>query len=223
MLSGGAARLRHLKVRARLLRFRFRVRFIALAAHATVDLQVHPSVVLEGVPEVYVREGTHSRLVIGPRAVIGSLVRIELRGGELLLGEGADVRRLCRLNAQGRCELGAEVLLSTGVHLHCSEHIVLADWAIVGEFSTIADSNHLRTGEDRHVYHSTESAPIRIGRNVWIGAKVTIAKGVTIGDQCFIGANSVVTRDVEPWWLAAGSPAAPIKRLEQRDPDVPQR
>jgi acetyltransferase-like isoleucine patch superfamily enzyme len=217
MLSGGAARLRHLAARTRLLRFRARVRFVALAAHATVDLEVHPTVVLEGLPEVYIREGTHNRLVIGPHAVIGSLVRIELRGGELLMGEGADVRRLCRLNAQGTCRLGAEVLLSTGVHIHCSEDISLDDWAIVGEFSTIADSNHLRTGVDRHVYHSSESAPIRIGRNVWIGAKVTIAKGVTIGDQCFIGANSVVTRDVEPWWLAAGIPAAPIKRLEQRD------
>jgi len=217
MLSGAAARLRHLAARARIVRFRARVRFVALAAHATVDLQIHPSVVLEDVPEIYVREGTHNRLVIGPRAVIGSLVRIELRGGELVMGDGADIRRLCRLNTQGTCRLGAEVLLSTGVHVHCSEHIAFDDWAIVGEFSTIADSNHLRTGVDQHVYHSSESAPIHIGRNVWIGAKVTIAKGVTIGDQCFIGANSVVTRDVEAWWLAAGIPAAPIKRLEQHD------
>lgn len=214
MLNGAAARLRRLAARARLARFRARVRFVARAAGATVELDVHPSVRLEGLPEVYVVDGTSNRLVIGPRAVIGSLVRIELRGGELLVGEGADVRRLCRLNAKGRCELGREVLLSTGVHVHCSERITFEQWSIVGEYSTIADSNHLRTGPDRPVYHSAQSAPIRIGANVWIGAKVTIAKGVDVGDQSFVAANSVVTRDVEPWWLVAGSPAQPVKRLE---------
>ena len=217
MLSAVAVRLRGVARRARLARFRARVRFVALAAHARVELEIDPSVTLEGLPEVYVHEGTDSRLVIGPHVVIGSLVRIELRGGALLIGEGAEVRRLCRLNAKGRCELGREVLLSTGVHVHCSDAISLGQWSIVGEYSTIADSNHLRTGEDRGVYHSTESAPIRIGRNVWVGAKVTIAKGVDVGDQSFVAANSVVTRDVEAWWLVAGSPAAPVKRLEQRD------
>jgi acetyltransferase-like isoleucine patch superfamily enzyme len=217
VLTGAAVRLREAARRARLARLRARVRFLALAAGSTVELDLHPSVTLEGVPELYVEPGTSSRLVLGPHVVIGSLVRLELRGGELLVDEGAEVRRLCRLNAKGRCHLGPEVLLSTGVHVHCSEDISIDRWSIVGEYTTIADSNHLRTGPDRAVYHSAESAPIHIGSNVWVGAKVTIAKGVTVGDQAFVAANSVVTRDVEPWWLAAGSPATPVKRLEQRD------
>jgi acetyltransferase-like isoleucine patch superfamily enzyme len=215
VLSAIAVRLHHVNRRARIRRLQARIRFVALVAHSTVDVSIDPTVTLEGLPEVFVTAGTHSRLVIGPRAVIGSLVRLELRGGDLLIGPGTEVRRLCRLNAKGRCELGEEVLLSTGVHVHCSEDISLGRWSIVGEYTTIADSNHLRTGEDRAVYHSAQSAPIRIGSNTWIGAKVTIAKGVTIGDQSFVGANSVVTRDVEPWWLVAGIPAVPIKRLDQ--------
>lgn len=216
MLTGVAARTRRVAGRARILRLRARVRFVALAAGSTVDVEVHPTASLDDVPEIYVHPGTHSRLVLGPGCIFGSLVRIELRGGELLVGERTEVRRLCRLNAKGRCELGPDVLLSTGVHLHCAEHISLDQWSIVGEYTTIADSNHLRTDVDEPVYHSAESAPIRIGRNVWIGAKVTIAKGVVIGDQSFVGANAVVTRDVEPWWLVAGNPAAPVKRLEPR-------
>lgn len=218
MLSTLAVRLHHLAGRFRLARFRARVRFVARAAHATVELEVHPTVTLEGVPEVYVEAGTHNRLVLAPRAIFGSLVRIELRGGELLVGEGTEVRRLSRLNAKGRCELGREVLLCTGVHVHCSEGVSLGQWTTVGEYATLADSNHLRTGEDHPVYHSAQGAPIRIGRNVWVGAKATITRGVTVGDQAFIGANSVVTRDVEPWWLVAGIPAVPVKRLEQQDP-----
>jgi len=223
VLRGVAVRLHQVGRRVRRQRLRARLAYRAAVSGARVDVDVHPSVVLEGVPEVYVAEGTTSRLVIGEGAVIGSLVRLELRGGELLIGPGTEVRRLCRLNAKGRFELGREVLLSTGVHVHCSEHISLDQWSIVGEFSTIADSNHLRTGEDRAVYHSAQSAPIRIGRNVWIGAKVTIAKGVTVGDQSFLAANSVVTRDVEPWWLVAGSPAVPVKRLDPVDPPPDQR
>ncbi len=204
----GAARLQQAAWRAR-------VAFAAAAAGGEVALELGDDVRFDAVPEVYVHPGTRSRLVIGTGARIGSLVRFELRGGELVLGPRADIRRLCRLNAKGRCLLGEDVLLSTGVHLHCAEEITVADWAIVGEYTTIADSNHLRTGVDEHVYHSGESAPIAIGRNVWIGAKVTLAKGVTVGDQAFVGANAVVTRDVEPWWLVAGNPARPVKRLDE--------
>lgn len=211
----GAARAQRLAWQVRVARLRARVHFAASAAGGAVDLEIGEDVRLDAVPEVYVHPGTRSRLVVGPGARIGSLVRIELRGGELVLGPRADIRRLCRLNAKGRCTLGEDVLLSTGVHLHCAESITIADWSIVGEYSTIADSNHVRTGVDEHVYHSGESAPISIGRNVWVGAKATLAKGVTVGDQAFVGANAVVTRDVEPWWLVAGNPARPVKRLEE--------
>lgn len=220
-MRGVTVRVHRIALLLRRQRLRARIRYQASLQGAEVDVEIHPSVVLEGVPEVFVAEGSRSRLAIGAGAVIGSLVRIELRGGELLIGPGTEVRRLCRLNAKGRCELGEEVLLSTGVHVHCSDHISLDRWSIVGEYTTIADSNHLRTGVDRAVYHSSESAPIRIGRNVWVGAKVTIAKGVTVGDQSFLAANSVVTRDVEPWALVAGSPAVLVRHLEAAEPGEP--
>ena len=50
-----------------------------------------------------------------------------------------------------------------------------------------------------------------IGNNVWLGAKATIMYGKHIGDGVIIGANSVVTRDVEDNMIAAGSPAKVIK------------
>jgi acetyltransferase-like isoleucine patch superfamily enzyme len=58
------------------------------------------------------------------------------------------------------------------------------------------------------------SAPIRIGRNVWIGGKATITKGVTIGDNAIIGANAVVTHDVPMNAVAVGVPARVIKIRE---------
>ena len=49
--------------------------------------------------------------------------------------------------------------------------------------------------------------PVRIGRNVWIGAGAIILPGVSIGDDALIGAGSVVTRDVPAGATAFGNPA----------------
>jgi acetyltransferase-like isoleucine patch superfamily enzyme len=56
--------------------------------------------------------------------------------------------------------------------------------------------------------------PTIIGDNVWCGVNVAIMGGVTIGERCVIGANSVVTRDLEPYTVAAGSPARVIRRID---------
>ncbi|WP_286202790.1 DapH/DapD/GlmU-related protein [Burkholderia sp. THE68] len=57
--------------------------------------------------------------------------------------------------------------------------------------------------------------PIRIGRNVWIGAGAIILPGVTIGDDALIGAGSIVTRDVPAGMTAVGNPAR-IREHETR-------
>ncbi len=56
-----------------------------------------------------------------------------------------------------------------------------------------------------------ELAPVIIGNDVWIGANVVIMNGVTIGHGAIIGATSVVTKDVPPYTIVAGSPARVIK------------
>lgn len=53
-----------------------------------------------------------------------------------------------------------------------------------------------------------------IGNNVFIGMNSTILKGVHIGDNCIIGANSLVNHDVDDGWVVAGNPAKPIMRVE---------
>ena len=53
--------------------------------------------------------------------------------------------------------------------------------------------------------------PIMVGNNVWIGAGVSVLPGVTIGDNCVIGAGSVVNRDIPSNTLAAGNPCKVIK------------
>ena len=54
--------------------------------------------------------------------------------------------------------------------------------------------------------------PVVIGSNVWIGGSVCVMPGVTIGDGAIVGSRSVVTKDVEPYTIVAGSPAKVIRK-----------
>ena len=62
---------------------------------------------------------------------------------------------------------------------------------------------------------------IVIGNDVWIGYESVIMSGVHIGDGAIIGTRSIVTKDVEPYTIVAGSPAKPIRK--RFDDDVIKR
>jgi acetyltransferase-like isoleucine patch superfamily enzyme len=59
-------------------------------------------------------------------------------------------------------------------------------------------------------------APVRIGDDVWIGARAVILPGVTVGDHAVIGAGAVVREDVPAWAIVAGVPAKVIRDRRQR-------
>ena len=58
-------------------------------------------------------------------------------------------------------------------------------------------------------------APVTIGNDVWIGRRVIILPGVTIGDGCVIGAGAVVAKDLPPYSIAVGVPAKVVKRRDE--------
>ena len=58
---------------------------------------------------------------------------------------------------------------------------------------------------------------VTIGNHVWIGGSVVITPGVRIGDSCVIGADSVVTKDIPAWSLAAGNPCRVIREITEKD------
>jgi acetyltransferase-like isoleucine patch superfamily enzyme len=59
-----------------------------------------------------------------------------------------------------------------------------------------------------------KSSPVKIGDNVWLGARATVLKGVTIGDGAVVAAGALVTRDVPSRTVVAGVPARVIKHLD---------
>ena len=79
----------------------------------------------------------------------------------------------------------------------------------------VSDASHRVGDHDKPItWQGFESkGPTRIGDNCWLGANVVVTSGVTIGERSVIGANSVVTRDIPPFSLAAGSPAQVLRAL----------
>jgi len=62
----------------------------------------------------------------------------------------------------------------------------------------------------------TDGKPVSIGNDVWIGIRVTILPGVTIGDHSVIGAGAVVTKDVPEYAIVGGSPARILRMRNER-------
>ena len=60
-------------------------------------------------------------------------------------------------------------------------------------------------------------APIKVGNNCWLASNVTVCAGVTIGDNCVIGAGAVVTHDIPDNSLAVGVPAKVIRKITEKD------
>jgi acetyltransferase-like isoleucine patch superfamily enzyme len=201
--------------RQRLAREAFVVRIKTLAATvgATVELEVAPDVIVDGPPSLEIYTKTWNRLRIGAGCRLGDGVRLSLRGGSLEIGDNTEIRRLGTYQVAGAGRIGSGVVMSNGIVMHCADSIEVGDLTIIGEYTTITDSSHRRTGPDEAVHHSAETKQVVIGRNIWIGAHAVITPGVTVGDQSFVGAGAVVTKDVAPGWLVGGVPARPLREL----------
>ena len=81
----------------------------------------------------------------------------------------------------------------------------------------LADERRLLKCSDGVERHLCYAKPVTIGDDCWIGANVVICPGVAIGRGCVIGAGSVVTRDVPPDSFAAGNPARVIREITGKD------
>lgn len=163
------------------------------------------------------RTWAHARLAaklqfpLDPSVVI--LDTPEVHGtGCILCGRELFLYRELYLETQGEGEIviGNQVVLSRGVHIVSFTRVSIGAGSMIGEYASLRDANHRFGGGQAIRSSGYDTAPIEIGRNVWIGRGVTILPGVTIHDGAVIGANAVVTRDVLPEEVVVGVPARPV-------------
>ena len=162
---------------------------------------------------VSVGERTASIVKIAEHCVIGEGTVISLRGGQLVLGEGVELRRDCQVEVRGRLEFEGRALVQRGTTLHCDESIAVGARTVLSECTTIVDSSHGTDDSDGWFLDVVRTEPVVIGTGVWVGAKATIGKGVRIGSGSVVSANSLVIKDVPPRWLVSGVPAKEIRPL----------
>lgn len=95
-----------------------------------------------------------------------------------------------------------------------ADDVIIGDHVMMGQEILTITSNHRfdRLDIPMGAQGMTESRPIIIGNDVWIGSRVTILPGVHIGNGCVIGTGSVVTKNVPDYEVWAGNPAHFIKR-----------
>lgn len=142
--------------------------------------------------ELYARRG-HGRLVLGRW---------------LHLGAGTALR--CH---EGTLSIGDKSVLARGVSVNCYLDVEIGACAMIADSVYIADFDH---NHDDLVIpikdQGIAKARVRIGRDVWLGTKVTVTRGVQIGEGTVVGANAVVTRDLPAYSVAVGVPARVVRQ-----------
>lgn len=153
-------------------------------------------------------------LRFGPGAHLSRLTQITtLDGGRITLGAQVHLAEGARLACRaGQITIGARSFVGVGSILTARDSIQIGVDCQIAEYVSIRDQDH-RTGTGQPLAQSEfDTAPIRIGNNVWIGAGAVILKGVSIGDNAVIGARAVVTRDVPADTTVVGVPARALSR-----------
>lgn len=95
-------------------------------------------------------------------------------------------------------------------------HIYVGDHTMIGPNCTLCTAAHPISPALREK-GMQYNLPVRIGKNCWLGAGVTVLPGVTIGDNSIIGANSLVNKDIPPNVVAVGSPAKVLREITEED------
>ena len=133
------------------------------------------------------------------------------------IGEGCYIEPPFYANmGAGHVHFGNNVYCNFGVTMVDDTHIYVGDNTMIGPNVTVATAGHPILPELREKGYQY-NAPVRIGRNCWIGAGAVILPGVCIGDNSVIGAGSVVTGNIPSDVVAVGNPCRVLREINDRD------
>lgn len=167
---------------------------------------------------------------IGEETDIPGSIDIREPGATVVIGSAGLIHgQIVTERATSIVSIGNNVFLGGGSLIDCVESIAIEDDVLISYNCIIADSdNHsiafskrkadLQNWKlGRHEWTAAKTSPVRICKGAWLGARVIVLKGVTIGEGAVIGAGSVVTHDVPDWTVVAGNPAKTIRTLNEND------
>ena len=114
-----------------------------------------------------------------------------------------------------RLEVGKHFGVNSGTYINAIGTIKIGDYVLIGSNVTISSGKHPIEGKMPPVFaRATEPLPIVIEDDVWIAAGAVILPGITLAKGTVVGANSVVTKNTQPYSVVAGIPAQHMRFRE---------
>ena len=178
----------------------------------------------------YLMLGKNVKFVHLKNIVLGKWVKLEdyvylsaFGRGQIKIGNNSGIGSYSRLiismsfnNLGEYIHIGDNVGIGEFAYLGGAGGLEIGDDCIIGQYLSCHPENHNYEDAETPIrLQGVKRKGIKIGRNCWIGSKVTILDGVSIGDSCIIAAGAVVTRSMPPNSIIAGVPAKPIKKIYQ--------
>ena len=139
-----------------------------------VGINLQEKIIQDGTWNVF-QINNKADLIVGRNVICRNFEIFHVSSGKLILHDGVFVNNSCSFNCMERIEVGNGTMMGEGVRFYDHDHVYTAEKIEKWQWST---------------------APIRVGRDCWIGSNVTILKGVTIGDNTIIGAGCLVRNDI---------------------------
>lgn len=148
--------------------------------------------------------------------------------GLIRIGSGCELHGKLQSMCGGTIEIGSNTCVFRHSIIGSVESIKIGSCVIISSHVHIYDNNNHPTSPEvrrqmcMEGFHTqawrweySESKPIVIEDNVWIGEYAAVLKGVTIGEGSIVASHAVVVNDVPPYTIVAGNPARVVKRLER--------
>jgi maltose O-acetyltransferase len=150
----------------------------------------------------------------------GTLARVRsllLRACGVRLGSstlvGGSIELAGPRGALSRLHVGARCFFTCPLYLDLTGEIRMGDDVSIGHHTLLVTADH-EFGDPRHRCGPVRPKPIVIGDGAWIGARVIVLPGVTIGAGAVVAAGAVVRKDVPPHTAVGGVPAKVLRTLE---------
>lgn len=145
--------------------------------------------------------------------LVGNRLRTALvRLGGIRVGHGTLIGGAMAVSGRSQLTIGRDCWINVSSRFDLSSTVDIGDRVAIGQEALILTNSH-ELGPSESRAGRLANQPVRIGDGTWLGARVVVLPGVTIGAGAIVAAGAVVHRDVPPDTLVAGVPAVPVRDL----------
>lgn len=135
------------------------------------------------------------------------------------VGRNVHICKNFSISAPHNMTIGDNVWIGNNFYAKAEGKIIIKSGCIISRYCEIWTSNHNYDSNDLQMIPYDRRfilKPVEINENVWIGSKVIILPGVSIGEGAVVGAGSVVTKDIPKYAVVGGNPAKVLKYRNEK-------